>query len=164
MRPAQRNHTQCSTTAKLPVGYGRLMAAVVFTACIALTQLAAGAYHTCGITTTGEAYCWGLATGNPDINAFALGNAAYSGARGTQRGSRVPVPVTGELTFREITASNGVSCGLTVTSEALCWGDNNYGILEWAASILTLPLCRCQSECQPHCMRPRLTPTIMRAR
>ncbi|MGZ3332095.1 MAG: RCC1 domain-containing protein [Gemmatimonadaceae bacterium] len=93
------------------------------------TQLAAGAYHTCGITTTGEAYCWGLATGNPDINAFALGNAAYSGARGTQRGSRVPVPVAGELTFREITTSNGVSCGLTVSNEAVCWGNNNYGDL-----------------------------------
>ena len=79
-------------------------------------QIAAGAYHTCGITTAGKAYCWGLATGNPDFNAFALGNAAFSGAAGTQRGSRLPVPVAGELTFREITASNGVSCGLTVSN------------------------------------------------
>lgn len=93
------------------------------------TQLAAGAYHTCGITTAGKAYCWGLATGNPDINAFALGNAAYSGAAGTQRGTRIPVAVAGELTFREITASDGVSCGLTVSNEAVCWGDNNFGDL-----------------------------------
>jgi alpha-tubulin suppressor-like RCC1 family protein len=92
-------------------------------------QLAAGAYHTCGITTAGKAYCWGLVTADWDINAFALGNAAYSGAAGTQRGSRVPLPVTGGLTFREITVSNGVSCGLTVSNEAVCWGDNNYGNL-----------------------------------
>ena len=92
-------------------------------------QLAAGAYHTCGITTSGKAYCWGLATGNPGINAFALGNAGYSGAAGTRRGSRMPVSVAGEFTFREITASNGVSCGLTVINEAVCWGNNNYGDL-----------------------------------
>jgi alpha-tubulin suppressor-like RCC1 family protein len=92
-------------------------------------QLAAGAYHTCGITTAGKAYCWGLVTADWAINAFALGNPEYSGAPGTQHGSRIPVPVEGELTFREITASNGVSCGLTVSSEAVCWGNNNYGDL-----------------------------------
>jgi len=92
-------------------------------------QLAAGAYHTCGITTAGKAYCWGLVTANREFNAFALGNAAYSGAAGSQRGSRVPVQVEGGLTFREIAASNGVSCGLTMTNEAVCWGDNNFGNL-----------------------------------
>jgi alpha-tubulin suppressor-like RCC1 family protein len=92
-------------------------------------QLAAGPLHTCGLTTAGKAYCWGLASANTEIGAFALGNAAHSGALGTQRGSRVPVPVAGELTFREITAGSGVSCGLTVVGEPVCWGANNWGQL-----------------------------------
>jgi alpha-tubulin suppressor-like RCC1 family protein len=90
-------------------------------------QLAAGAFHTCGVTTAGKAYCWGLVTADSAIEAFALGNAAYSGEIGTQRGSRVPVPVSGDLTFREVTAGNVVSCGLTVSGEAVCWGGNNWG-------------------------------------
>lgn len=92
-------------------------------------QIAAGAYHTCGLTTSGKAYCWGLVTADSANQAFALGNAAYSGELGTQRGSRVPVPVDGGFTFREITAGWDVSCGLIVSGEAVCWGDNRWAQL-----------------------------------
>lgn len=93
------------------------------------TQIVAGAYHTCGITTLGKAYCWGLVTADSQNQAFALGNGASTGELGTQRGSRVPVPVDGEFTFGEITAGWDVSCGLTVNGEGVCWGDNRWGQL-----------------------------------
>lgn len=109
-------HSNCLRTAPIPITGG-----------LKFTQLAAGAFHTCGVTTVGKAYCWGLVTADSAIEAFALGNAAYSGEIGTQHGSRVPVPVSGELTFLEVTAGNGVSCGLTVSGESVCWGRNNYG-------------------------------------
>jgi alpha-tubulin suppressor-like RCC1 family protein len=93
------------------------------------TQLAAGAFHTCGVTIAGAAYCWGIVTADSTIQAFALGNAAYTGQLGTQRGSRLPVPVAGGLTFHEVTVGNLVSCGLTIGGTAVCWGSNNYGNL-----------------------------------
>ena len=92
-------------------------------------QIVAGAYHTCGLTILGKAYCWGLVTADSAIQAFALGNAAYTGELGTQRGSRIPVAVNGGFTFSEITAGRDVSCGLTVNSEAVCWGDNRWAQL-----------------------------------
>ena len=109
-------HAQCISDSPVPIS-GDLR----------FSQLSAGAFHTCGITTAGNAYCWGLVTADPAIEAYALGNASYSGAIGTQRGSQVPVPVSGQLTFRDITVGNGVSCGLTVNGGAVCWGRNNYG-------------------------------------
>ncbi|MGI8618240.1 MAG: RCC1 domain-containing protein [Gemmatimonadaceae bacterium] len=93
-------------------------------------QVAAAAIHSCGITTGGAAYCWGLATRDSAIGAAALGNAAYSGhGAGSARGSRIPVPVAGGRVFRAISAGNGVSCGLTTDSRAMCWGSNNHGQL-----------------------------------
>jgi len=109
-------HSQCLRDAPTPITGG-----------LKFTQLSAGAFHTCGITTAGRAYCWGLVTADSAIVAFALGNAAYSGELGTQRGSRAPVPVEGEPSLREITAGNGVSCGLTTSGQAVCWGRNNWG-------------------------------------
>ena len=111
-------HSQCLRDFPIPIS-GDLK----------FSQLSAGAFHTCGVTTAGDAYCWGLVTTDSAITASALGNAGYSGEIRTQRGSRVPVPVSGQLTFREVTAGNGVSCGLTVNGEAVCWGRNNYGQL-----------------------------------
>jgi alpha-tubulin suppressor-like RCC1 family protein len=90
-------------------------------------QISAGAGHTCGVTTDGKAYCWGLATGDIGIGAAELGNAAYSGYHSAERGSRFPVPVEGGLTFRAVSAGNRVSCGQTVDSRAVCWGSNNFG-------------------------------------
>jgi len=110
------DYSNCLRNTPTPVGGG-----------LKFAQLAAGALHTCGLTTKGKAYCWGLATGDFAVGAFALGNAAYSGLLGTERGSRLPVPVAGELTFREITAGERVSCGLTTTGEPVCWGANNWG-------------------------------------
>jgi alpha-tubulin suppressor-like RCC1 family protein len=52
-----------------------------------------------------------------------------SGYHGAERGSRVPVPVEGGLTFRAVSAGNRISCGQTVDSRAVCWGSNNFGQL-----------------------------------
>jgi alpha-tubulin suppressor-like RCC1 family protein len=100
---------------------------VAVTGELQFTQVAAGAFHTCGVTTTGAAYCWGLATGDIAIGAAELGNAAYSGYHGADRGSRVPVPVEGGHTFRAVSAGNRGSCGVTTDGQAVCWGSNNFG-------------------------------------
>ncbi len=81
-------------------------------------MVSAGAYHSCGLTTTGAAYCWGLGT--------VLGRAA-----GTN--SSTPVPVDGGLTFLTVDASLSVdpsldgSCGRT-TDGVYCWGISITGV------------------------------------
>ncbi|HYO45922.1 MAG TPA: hypothetical protein VEY33_04455, partial [Gemmatimonadota bacterium] len=84
---------------------------------LTFTALTAGlGTHTCGLTSTGAAYCWGS-------NFFgALGN-------GSSTNSPVPVPVSGGLAFVQLTAGGflGHTCGRTGSGAAYCWGDNERG-------------------------------------
>ena len=81
------------------------------------TALTAGlARHTCGLTGTGAAYCWGE-------NSFgALGNSSTND-------SSEPVPVSGGLAFAQLIAGGfiGHTCGLTSDGTAYCWGENERG-------------------------------------
>ena len=78
--------------------------------------LTAGQRHTCGLTATGEAYCWG----------FGLGGQLGDGRR---ENSSVPVPVAGGLQFAAISSGIGSSatCGITNSGEIWCWGVNGRG-------------------------------------
>ena len=81
-----------------------------------IAQVAAGA-HSCALSTTGEAYCWG-----PNADG-QLGN----GERADR--NSLPAPVSGGLAFASLSLSklNGVSCGVRVGGEAYCWGANDAG-------------------------------------
>jgi alpha-tubulin suppressor-like RCC1 family protein len=83
------------------------------------TQITAGNYHTCAVTTTGKAYCWGAG------NTGALGTGASSN---TIRPVEVTNPV-GEpaLQFASIAATSFHTCGITIQGKAYCWGENNNG-------------------------------------
>ena len=73
--------------------------------------------YTCGVTTSGAAYCWG------SNDAGQLGD-------GSTTESHIPVAVTGGLTFASLNAGgNGHVCGLTTTGAAYCWGANYSGQL-----------------------------------
>src|SRR5690606_42107375 len=64
-------------------------------------SITTGDTHTCGITTTGTAYCWG------NNGSGRLGNGNTGGSYNT------PQAVSGGLTFASITAGLGHTCGLT---------------------------------------------------
>ncbi|HEY0840322.1 MAG TPA: Ig-like domain-containing protein [Vulgatibacter sp.] len=72
-------------------------------------RMSVGKYHACGLTSAGEAWCWGHS------REGALG-AGFSGS------SETPVRVAGGLAFQGIDASIEHSCGLTVGGEVYCWG------------------------------------------
>src|SRR6266705_3427683 len=74
---------------------------------VSFASLSAGGFQTCGLTTSGAAYCWG----------------------GTPGHSSVPTPVTGGLTFSALTAGGVHTCGLTTSGAAYCWGTNVDGQL-----------------------------------
>jgi alpha-tubulin suppressor-like RCC1 family protein/uncharacterized protein YjdB len=78
--------------------------------------VSAGDQHTCGVTTTGQAYCWG------DDGGGQLGT-------GSEGSEPVPAPVAGGLTFSSISAGSGYTRGLATTRQAYCWGINEVGAL-----------------------------------
>jgi alpha-tubulin suppressor-like RCC1 family protein len=80
--------------------------------------VSAGTDHTCGIAISNRAYCWGINT-----TYGTLGD-------GTTADFRLkPVPVVGGLHFRQLTAGNQHTCGVTLDDKAYCWGTNSFGAL-----------------------------------
>lgn len=77
-------------------------------------MISAGSQHSCGVTTSGAAYCWGA--------AGLLGNASGTG-------SGTPVAVDGGLTFLTLDAgialdpSDESTCGRTTGGAVYCWGN-----------------------------------------
>jgi alpha-tubulin suppressor-like RCC1 family protein len=79
--------------------------------------VSAGRRHACGITTAGDAWCWGA-------------NARGQLGNGTTTASHVPVPVGGGINFFTVTVGGAHSCAVRgVDSLAFCWGDNSVGQL-----------------------------------
>ena len=83
----------------------------------AFKKLATGSTYTCGLTASGEAYCWGH---NPN---------GELGSNNTSD-SWQPVRVSSDLTFVDIAAGNEHhTCGLASSGRAFCWGLNANGEL-----------------------------------
>lgn len=106
-------------------------------------QLAAGEYHTCGVTSAGTAHCWGR-------------NSSGQLGDGSTTNRSVPVTVTlpaGVTSFRSLALGELHSCAIegtptaggnnttTATGRVWCWGDNEYGQLgDGAASGNNTPV------------------------
>jgi len=75
-----------------------------------------GSLHTCGLTTSGAAYCWG------DNTYGQLGD-------GTVMDRLTPVAVSGGLTFTTLSTGWRHTCGVTANGAAYCWGENVHGQL-----------------------------------
>jgi alpha-tubulin suppressor-like RCC1 family protein len=88
-----------------------LMPGVIF------TSVAAGGLHSCAVTSTGAAWCWGHnADGQIGDSTFAL--------------RTFPVLVKGGLlSFTSVTVGGKHSCALDTSGAAHCWGDNTFGQL-----------------------------------
>src|SRR5687768_2617808 len=82
-----------------------------------ISRVTAGFRHTCALSSTGQAYCWG------------------ANLRG-QLGDRTPVfsraepaRVVSPYAFRLITAGGAHTCGISIVGTSLCWGDDIVGQL-----------------------------------
>jgi alpha-tubulin suppressor-like RCC1 family protein len=73
-----------------------------------------GNAFSCGVSTTGAAFCWGS-------------NANGQLGDGTLKDRAVPVAVAGGLRFATVTAGDYFACGVTAASAAYCWGSNTAG-------------------------------------
>ena len=83
---------------------------------LTFTAITVGEAHSCGLTPTGEAYCWGS-------NA-----AGRLGIGTTDPMSLVPAVVAGGLLFRSIDVGDH-SCAVTTTNAVYCWGPGSSGRL-----------------------------------
>jgi alpha-tubulin suppressor-like RCC1 family protein len=88
----------------------------------AFTQITASGFHTCALTVTSAAYCWGE-------NSFGeLGDNSTAST-----GRPVAVDSAGALAGKTITqiaaAGQFYTCALDSAGAAFCWGSNNFGQL-----------------------------------
>jgi alpha-tubulin suppressor-like RCC1 family protein len=81
-----------------------------------IVSVTAGSDFTCGVTGTGDAYCWG---------------ANDRGQLGDSTGTDRPAPtlVKGGLHFQSLAAGTQHVCGVTVGGLIYCWGDGTSGQL-----------------------------------
>ncbi|MBU1537354.1 hypothetical protein KKF84_18710, partial [Myxococcota bacterium] len=88
-----------------------------------------GGKHTCGMTTTGTAYCWG------DMTYGQLGNGIIMVTYST---SPEPVAMPGSVQFANLDSGLYHSCAVDTGGSAWCWGSNSVGQL--GAGVATLKL------------------------
>src|SRR2546428_13945510 len=84
---------------------------------LSYVQVSAGFGHTCGVKTSGAAYCWG-----------------YNGSGGVGDGTTTsprtsPVPVLGGLRLTQVAAGSGQTCAVSTGRAAYCWGYSGNGDL-----------------------------------
>jgi alpha-tubulin suppressor-like RCC1 family protein len=80
------------------------------------TTLSVGMHHTCGLTATGQAMCWG------DNGQGQLGTSGFENPQAA-------VVAQSGLTFSTINASSATTCGTPVGTASVCWGLNLFGKL-----------------------------------
>ena len=101
--------------APIPVSTSALPAGTTFSA------ITAGDAHTCALTTTGVAYCWGSGASG------RLGNGNT-----TQQNSPTPVSISSlpaGTTFSAIAAGDAHTCAVTASGVPYCWGSGLDGRL-----------------------------------
>jgi alpha-tubulin suppressor-like RCC1 family protein len=77
--------------------------------------VSAGGEHACGVTASGEAYCWGKAS----FGRLGSGTPVTD--------TLLPVRVQSGAAFRQISAGTNHTCAVTAADEAFCWGANAAG-------------------------------------
>ena len=80
---------------------------------LAFSQISAGGDHTCALSGTGTAVCWG------DNTQGQIGKGTSGDSVDT------PTPIAG--VFAQISAGGSHTCALTQSGAALCWGSNDSG-------------------------------------
>jgi alpha-tubulin suppressor-like RCC1 family protein len=106
---------------------------------LAFTQVSAGsADHSCGVTTSGAAYCWGL-DGSGQLGTASPPETCAPATLQPFPCSHTPQLVQGGLVFKSVKAGNNFTCGVTVTGDGYCWGLGFNGQLGNGARLSSVP-------------------------
>lgn len=96
---------------------------------ISFASLTAGTQNTCGLTASGEAFCWGYSGMGQLGIGTDVGPDLCPSNEDRVPCSTAPVPVVGDLRFTALSGRGDTVCGLTADGTAYCWGRNNTGQL-----------------------------------
>ena len=102
---------------------GIVAAASVVSSSVSFLSLHAGAYHTCGLTAVGDAYCWG---------ANDVGQSGPAPSLAPCRGvacRHAPGAVEAPVQFGQLAGGFYSTCGTGQSGVAYCWGGNSTGQL-----------------------------------
>ena len=151
-------------------------------------SLRAGGNYTCGVTTAGEARCWGSGSWlqsttpsavfagrkvrtiavaedhacilTPEGRAYCMGYNFYGQlGDGTTENRIAPVEVATSLTFVSLDVGSFTTCGVSRSGMAHCWGSNFWGGLGTRE-----PLEACGTGSLQHTCSPRPLPVSPRRR
>jgi alpha-tubulin suppressor-like RCC1 family protein len=112
---------------------------VAVTGSLRFRGVSVGVYHTCGVTTTDQAYCWGGDQWGQIGDGPASGTCMAS--FNTLACRKKPTLVAGGHRWRQVDAggghgpgegtsgpiNGGRTCGVTTDGRAFCWGDGTQG-------------------------------------
>ena len=117
------NASAADTASLVPVGEEQRYVALAMNA----PNSTVGPYTVCGLTASGEAWCWGsspdgLIGSGPPCAAMVDPSQPVTCWYG-------PQSVTPALRFRRIAIGRAHICGVTADSSAVCWGRNREGQL-----------------------------------
>ena len=102
-----------------PPGSAQEVSSEIFAAPV-FTSVVAGVGHSCGLTASGTAYCWG---GNSEGQ---LGIGAVLTPDCPEAFCTTPKRVVGDLTFSQLSAGTGYTCGVVTDGRLFCWGSNDF--------------------------------------
>jgi hypothetical protein len=100
---------------------------------LTFTQISAGQYSMCGVTSAGAVYCWGL------------GSSGQLGVSGSTASSSTPVAVTttgtalAGRTIVQVAAGYYHTCALDSTGLVYCWGVDTYGQVGTTTTVTSTP-------------------------
>jgi alpha-tubulin suppressor-like RCC1 family protein len=85
-------------------------------------RVIAGGFHSCGLTTSNRAYCWG----NGRSGQVGDGKTFLR---------FTPIAVAGGFSFKQVVPGGQHTCGVTTGDRAYCWGINSEGQIGDATNI-----------------------------
>jgi hypothetical protein len=101
------------------------------------TAVDVGTQHACALDGGGRAWCWGInhhgELGAPTPRTCGQSHHGESSPCWASESSQ-PVPVSGGMPFRALSAGGNVSCALDGDGRAWCWGENVGRTTEGCAS------------------------------
>lgn len=85
-------------------------------------EVSAGAFHTCGRSTAGDVYCWGL----NHLGQLGTGDLVSVD---------VPTAVASSVTFQSVSAGVSHTCGISTQGASYCWGSAEFGELGTGGTV-----------------------------
>jgi alpha-tubulin suppressor-like RCC1 family protein len=97
---------------------------------VTFDTISAGTTSSCGLTSSGDAWCWGF------------GSYGQLGGGTTPISQSVPTRVLAPagVTFARITVGWNYACGLTAAGQAYCWGENGGRLGNGGSTNQSLPV------------------------